>query len=60
MAFTEQNTVEHFIIHQLTGVNLNAVRGNPARSGQVMVHKFKEIKDEDLFNRAYEYIKEYY
>ena len=24
MAFNEQNTVEHFIIHQLTGVNLNA------------------------------------
>ena len=28
MAFNEQNTVEHFIIHQLTGVNLNAVQGN--------------------------------
>ena len=28
MEFNEQNTVEHFIIHQLTGVNLNAVHGN--------------------------------
>ena len=28
MAFNEQNTVEHFIIHQLTGVNLNDVQGN--------------------------------
>ncbi len=27
MAFNEQNTVEHFIIHQLTGVNLNSVQG---------------------------------
>src|ERR1019366_230991 len=28
MTFTEQNTVEHFIIHQLTGINLNAIQGN--------------------------------
>ena len=27
MAFNEQNTVEHFIIHQLTGVNLNNIVG---------------------------------
>jgi type I restriction enzyme R subunit len=26
MSFTELNSVEHFIIHQLTGVNLNAVQ----------------------------------
>jgi hypothetical protein len=26
MAFNEQNTVEHFIIHQITGVNLNDER----------------------------------
>ena len=25
MSFNEQNTVEHFIIHRLTGVNLNAI-----------------------------------
>jgi type I restriction enzyme R subunit len=31
MVFNEQNTVEHFIIHQLTGVNLNAVQGNIAK-----------------------------
>lgn len=31
MAFNEQNTVEHFIIHQITGVNLNAVKGNVAK-----------------------------
>jgi len=28
MAFNEQYTVEHFIIHQLTGVNLNVLHGN--------------------------------
>ena len=26
MAFNEQNSVEHFIVHQLSGVNLNAVK----------------------------------
>ena len=35
MAFNEQNTVEHFIIHQLTGVNRNAVRGNVVREDAV-------------------------
>ena len=35
MAFNEQNTVEHFIIHQLSGVNLNAVKGNTAREDEV-------------------------
>ena len=35
MAFNEQNTVEHFIIHQLTGVNLNAVHGNVVREDAV-------------------------
>lgn len=28
MHFNEQNSVEHFIIHQLTGLNLNSVHGN--------------------------------
>ena len=28
MSFNEQNSVEHFIIHQLTGVNLHAAHGN--------------------------------
>ena len=27
MGFTELNSVEHYIIHQMTGVNLNAVQG---------------------------------
>ena len=35
MAFNEQNTVEHFIIHQLTGVNLNAVQGNVVKEDAV-------------------------
>lgn len=28
MSFNEQNSVEHFIVHNLTGINLNAVHGN--------------------------------
>ncbi len=28
MTFTEQNSIENFVIHQLTGVNLNAVQNN--------------------------------
>ena len=28
MTFTEQNSIENFVIHQLTGVNLNAVKNN--------------------------------
>ena len=35
MPFNEQNSVEHFIIHNLTGVNLNAVRGNIASEDAV-------------------------
>ena len=35
MPFNEQNSVEHFIIHQLTGVNLNAIRGNMAMEDPV-------------------------
>ncbi|MFN6335353.1 MAG: type I restriction endonuclease subunit R [Sphingobacteriales bacterium] len=35
MAFNEQNTVEHFIIHQLTGVNLNAIQGNLVKEESV-------------------------
>jgi len=27
MTFNEKNSVEHFIIHNLTGVNLNNARG---------------------------------
>ncbi|MBP7679379.1 MAG: type I restriction endonuclease subunit R [Bacteroidales bacterium] len=35
MTFNELNTVEHFIIHQLTGVNLNDIQGNTAKEGPV-------------------------
>ena len=35
MAFNEQNSVEHFIIHQLTGINLNAVHGNMVKEDSV-------------------------
>src|SRR5450759_4489929 len=28
MTFTEQNSIENFVIHQLTGINLNAVKNN--------------------------------
>ncbi len=35
MIFNEQNSVEHFIIHQLTGVNLNAVKGNSVSDDEV-------------------------
>jgi len=28
MTFTEQNSIENFVIHQLTGINLNAVQNN--------------------------------
>ena len=35
MAFNEQNTVEHFIIQQLSGVNLNAVQGNVVKEDAV-------------------------
>jgi len=35
MAFNEQNSVEHFIIHQMTGINLNAVKGNVVREDAV-------------------------
>lgn len=35
MPLNEQNTVEHFIIHQVTGINLNAVKGNVAIEDEV-------------------------
>ena len=82
MHFNEQNSVEHFIIHQLTGLNLNSVHGNMVEDDSVLYEdetKWRyvqpeflhrelrkvlwtkyQIKDEDLFNRSYDYIKEYY
>jgi type I restriction enzyme R subunit len=52
MKFNEQNTVEHFIIHQLSGVNLNAVQSGmvaepPAEYGTV---KWKYVQS-DLLQR---------
>jgi len=41
MPFNEQNTVEHYIIHQLTGVNLNAVKGNVVREDDVTYDSVK-------------------
>jgi type I restriction enzyme, R subunit len=35
MPFNEQNTVEHFIIHQLTGINLNAVQDNMVKQKEL-------------------------
>ena len=35
MSFNEQNIVEHFIIHQLTGVNLNSVEGHVVKEEAV-------------------------
>ncbi len=39
--FNEQNTVEHFIIHQLTGVNLNAVQPNVVKEETVAYDSVK-------------------
>lgn len=41
MSFNEQNTVEHFIIHQLTGVNLNAIEGNIVKEDAVTYDTIK-------------------
>lgn len=35
MAFNEQNSVEHFIVHQLSGVNLNSIHGGVVREADV-------------------------
>jgi len=53
MPFNEQNSVEYFIIHQLTGVNLNAVHGNIAKEDAVKYGnsvKWKYVQPE-LLNR---------
>ncbi len=48
--FNELNSVEHFIIHNLTGVNLNAVRAGVAREEQTSYGnvKWKYIQSEAL------------
>ncbi len=53
MVFNEQNTVEHFIIHQLTGMNLNAVKGSLVKEDAVEYEgglKWKYIQP-DLLSR---------
>ena len=50
MTFNEQNTVEHFIIHQLTGVNLNAVQGNVVKEDAVEYDTVKWKYIQVLFN----------
>lgn len=35
MSFSELNSVGHFIIHQPTGMNLNAAQGNVVKEGVV-------------------------
>jgi type I restriction enzyme R subunit len=35
MSFNEQNSVEHFFIHQLTGVNLNNVQNGMVKEDAV-------------------------
>jgi type I restriction enzyme R subunit len=54
MAFNEQNTVEHFIIHQLTGVNLNAEQGTVVKESVAAYHSepsWKYMKA-DMLQRA--------
>jgi len=52
MTFNEQNAVEHFIIYQLTGVNLNDVQGNVVKEDAVECDsvKWKYVKA-DLLQR---------
>lgn len=52
MPFNEQNTVEHFIIHQLSGVNLNAVQGNVVKEDAVEYDSVKwKYVQADLLKR---------
>lgn len=52
MSFNEQNTVEHFIIHQITGINLNAVKGNIAMEDEVEYDSVKwKYVQADLLQR---------
>jgi type I restriction enzyme R subunit len=52
MSFNEQNTVEHFIIHQITGINLNAVKGNVVMEDEVEYDSVKwKYVQADLLQR---------
>jgi len=64
MPFNEQNTVEHFIIHQMTGVNLNAVHGNIVKEDAVEYDSVKwKYVQADLLQRdirGFEIINSYF
>jgi type I restriction enzyme R subunit len=54
MSFNEQNSVEHFIIHQLTGVNLNAEQETVVKESEAAYHSepsWKYMKA-DMLQRA--------
>lgn len=52
MHFNEQNSVEHFIIHQLTGINLNSVHGNVVKEDEVNYDSVKwKYVQADLLQR---------
>lgn len=48
MSFNELNSVEHFIIQQLTGVNLNTVSAEPVTAYQSLIWQYKSA---DSLNR---------
>ncbi|TSA25525.1 MAG: hypothetical protein D4R68_08735 [Ignavibacteriales bacterium] len=55
MSFNELNTVEHFIIHRLTGVNLNNV---PAyRQAGLTRHDFRKTEVQQLKDKTKEELK---
>jgi type I restriction enzyme R subunit len=45
MAFNELNTVEHFIVHRLTGVNLNSEGAHESENGWALDWKYKSAAD---------------
>ncbi len=42
MSFNELNSVEHFIIHQLTGLDLNAMKVSESRAGYGLQWQYKK------------------
>tara|TARA_R110000868_G_scaffold411461_1_gene704394 strand:- start:1227 stop:1568 length:342 start_codon:yes stop_codon:yes gene_type:complete len=45
MAFNELNSVEHYIIHQLSGVNLNATGVQEGKAGYVAEWEYKAANE---------------
>ena len=52
MAFNKQNTVEHFIIQQLTGGNLDAVYDNVVKEDASIRHGKMEICASRFFDNV--------